>query len=101
MEIRRINSFKYLGAIFHEGDGNEVELKLRIRNGTSAGGLRGLLKSKHVSRKAKVRIYRTVIRPVVVYACETWAMTKEMENGLERWERKILRIFGGIMENKV
>ncbi|CAG9833703.1 unnamed protein product [Diabrotica balteata] len=53
------------------------------------------IKSKSLTRTSKIRIYKTVIRPVVMYGCETWTLTKETERKLRCFERKILRrIFG-------
>jgi hypothetical protein len=43
----------------------------------------------------KVRIYRTIILPVVVYGCETWSLTVREEHKLRVLENKMLRtIFG-------
>jgi hypothetical protein len=54
------------------------------------------LKSKEVSRQTKIRVYKTILRPTLTYACETWVMTNKEKQRLEIWERKILRrIFGG------
>lgn len=36
-------------------------------------------KSKNVSRDTKLRIYKTLIRPVLLYACEAWTLTKDDE----------------------
>lgn len=50
--------------------------------------------SKYVSREFKIRIYKTVMRHTVTYACETWLtwiMNNVEEEVLERWERKILK----------
>jgi hypothetical protein len=33
-----------------------------------------LFKSNLVSRKSKLKLYWSVIRPVVVYGCETWVL---------------------------
>ena len=42
-----------------------------------------------------------MIRPTVLDACETWTLTKECEQRLEVWQRKILRkIYGGINEQE-
>jgi hypothetical protein len=35
--------------------------------------------------------YKTIIRPVVLYGSETWAITGKMASSLMTWERKILR----------
>jgi hypothetical protein len=42
-------------------------------------------------RGAKMQIYKTFIRPVVTYGCESWTMKKEDQNILRRFERKIIR----------
>jgi hypothetical protein len=54
--------------------------------------LNNLIKSKNISRSAKLNIYRT-IRPIVMYASETWRLRK-LEAKMITWESKILRIFG-------
>jgi hypothetical protein len=43
----------------------------------------------------KVRIYKTVILPVVLYGCETWSLTVREEHKLRMFEHIVLRrIFG-------
>jgi hypothetical protein len=43
----------------------------------------------------KVRIYKTVILPVVLYGCETWSLTVREEHELRVFENRVLRrIFG-------
>lgn len=54
-----------------------------------------LLKSKLLSKNVKVRIYRTIILPVILYGCETWALTKVEENRFRVFENRVLRkIYG-------
>ncbi|CAG9835223.1 unnamed protein product [Diabrotica balteata] len=54
-----------------------------------------LMKSKLLNGESKLRIYKTVIRQVVTYGCETWTRSTTDENQLRIFERKILRkIFG-------
>jgi hypothetical protein len=41
------------------------------------------------------------VRPVVIYGSETWALSKEDEESMRRWERKILRqIFGAVRDGE-
>ncbi|KAJ4443996.1 hypothetical protein ANN_05785 [Periplaneta americana] len=48
-----------------------------------------------LSKNLKVRIYKTVILPVVLYGCETWTLTLREEQRLRVFENKGLRkIFG-------
>jgi hypothetical protein len=49
-----------------------------------------------------VKLYSSVIRPVVTYACETWILRETIMNRLMVFGRKILRkIFGPTYENRL
>jgi hypothetical protein len=49
---------------------------------------------------AKLKLYLSVIRPVVTWACETWTLKETITNRLMVFERKVLRkIFGPNKEN--
>ena len=53
------------------------------------------MKSKEMSRKTKMRVYRVAIRPAVSYGAKTMILTKGKEEKLRRFERKIVRkIYG-------
>jgi hypothetical protein len=48
-----------------------------------------------LSRTIKVKIYKTIILPVVLYRCETWSLTLREEHRLRVFENRVLRrIFG-------
>ena len=48
-----------------------------------------------LSKNLKIKIYRTIILPVVLYGCETWSMTLREERRLRVFENRVLRrIFG-------
>jgi hypothetical protein len=49
------------------------------------------LRSKAVSRTTKIGMYKTIIRPVVLYGSEAWCLTADDEKNLRIWERKALR----------
>ena len=53
------------------------------------------LSSSLLSENIKIKIYRTIILPVVVYGCETWSLTLREESRLRVFENRVLRgIFG-------
>ena len=48
-----------------------------------------------LSKNIKIKIYRNVILPVVLYGCETWSLTLREERKLRVFENMVLRrIFG-------
>ena len=48
-----------------------------------------------LSKHLNVKIYRTIILPVVLYGCETWSLTLREERKLRVFEKMVLRrIFG-------
>jgi hypothetical protein len=49
----------------------------------------------NMSRNVKIKIYKTIILPVVLYGCETWSLTLREEHRLRLFENRVLsRIFG-------
>jgi hypothetical protein len=49
------------------------------------------LSSRLLSRNVKVKIYNTIILPVVLYGCETWFLTLKEEHRLRVFENRVLR----------
>jgi hypothetical protein len=48
-----------------------------------------------LSKNLKIKIYRTIILPAVLYGCENWSLTLREESRLRVFENKVLRrIFG-------
>ena len=53
------------------------------------------MSSRLLSKKLKIKIYRTRILPVVLYGCEAWSLTLREERKLRVFENMVLRrIFG-------
>ena len=57
--------------------------------------MQNLLSSGLLYRNLKIKIYRNIILPVVLYGCETWSLTLREESRLMIFENRVLRrIFG-------
>jgi hypothetical protein len=57
--------------------------------------VQNLLSSRLLSTNTKIRVYRTIILPVVLYGCETWSLTLREEQRLRVFDNRVLkRIFG-------
>jgi hypothetical protein len=53
------------------------------------------LSSRLISKNLKIKIYKIVIFPVVLYGCETWSLTLGEKHRLRVFENRVLRkIFG-------
>jgi hypothetical protein len=90
--LEQVKSFKYLGSIVNGNNSIEGEIKGRISLGNKAFyANQDLFKSKLLSKKSKLRMYQTLVRPVVIYACETWVLKESIKSILRVYERKVLR----------
>lgn len=96
--LKLTNNVSYLGTEIESDGSHDKNITRRISAGSkSAGALNHILTDKNLTRNLKLNIYKTVIRPVVLFGSETWVLTKDNITRLEVWERKILRrIFGGV-----
>jgi hypothetical protein len=54
-----------------------------------------------LSRNVKVKIYKTIILPAVLYVCETWSLTIREEYTLWVFENRVLRIISGPERDEV
>jgi hypothetical protein len=72
------------------------EIKSRINSGNACyRSVQSLLSSRLLSRNLQVKIYKTIILPVVLYGCETWSLTLREQHRLRVFENRVLRrIFG-------
>jgi len=74
--IERVEEFKYLGTTLTDQNSIQEEIKSRLKLGNACYYLvQNLLSSSLLSKTSKIKIYRTIILPVVLYGFETWSLT--------------------------
>ncbi|KAJ4451248.1 hypothetical protein ANN_02709, partial [Periplaneta americana] len=89
LSFEELEKFKYLGATVTNINDTREEIKHRINMENACYYLvEKLLSSSLLSKNLKVRIYKTVILPVVLYGCETWTLTLREEHRLKVFENK-------------
>ena len=54
----------------------------------------GELCDRRMNVKIKGKVYRTVVRPALMYGAETWALKKAQENKKEVAEMRMLQYYG-------
>jgi len=94
--FERVEEFKYLGTTLTIQNSIVEEIKSRLRSGNACyHSVQNLLSSSLLSKKLKIKIYRTIILPVVLYGCEAWSLTLREQRKLRVFENMVLRrIFG-------
>ena len=96
-ELKQVASFRYLGAVITEEGGTEEAVKLRIKEAWRKWSeLSGVILDKKIPLKLRMKIYKTVLRPVLLYGGEIWALRKKEESLLERTEMRMVRWITGI-----
>jgi hypothetical protein len=60
-----------------------------------------LLSSRLLSKNVKIRIYKTIILPVVLYGCETWSLPLREQHRLRVFENRVLRRIIGPKRDEV
>ena len=71
--FERVEEFKYLGTTLTNQNSIQEKIKSRSKSGNACYlSLQNLLSSSLISKTFKIKIYRTIILPVLLYGCETW-----------------------------
>ena len=92
ISFEAVQSFKYLGSYVNKNNTIEEEIKERIIAGNKAFYANWkMFQSKLLSKKTKLKLYRTIIRPILTYASETWVLKENSRQKLMIYERKILQ----------
>jgi len=91
-----VEDVEYLGTTLTNQNSIREEIKSRLKSGNVYYHLvQNLLSSSLLTQYLKIKIYRIIILPVVVYGCETWSLILKEEHRLRLFENRVLgRIFG-------
>jgi len=88
--FERVEQFKYLGTTLTHQHSIQEENKSRLKSGNACyHSVQNLLSSNFMSKNLKIKIYRTIILPFLLYGCETWSLTLREERRLRLFENKM------------
>jgi len=94
--FENVENFKYLETNLTNQNSIQEEIKSRLKAGNACYySVQDLVFSSLLQKNLKIKIYGTIIFPVVLYGCETWSLTLTEERKLNVFENRVLRrIFG-------
>jgi len=79
--IEDVDRFVYLGATVSKEGGSTEDVHNRVVKARGAFlRLKKILSRHSISRRNKVSLHKTLVKPVLMYGCETWKMNKCDEN---------------------
>ncbi|XP_065652832.1 uncharacterized protein LOC136080147 [Hydra vulgaris] len=100
VDLVKVNEFTYLGSRVQSNGGSEKEVKKRVQAGWCGWHkVSGVICDRRVSTRMKSKIYRTVVRPAMLYGLETVALTKRQVR--EMSEMKMLRFSFGVIRSEM
>jgi hypothetical protein len=74
--FENVSQFIYLGMTVTDQNLVQEEIKRRLNSGNACYHLvQNILSSRLLSKNVKIRIYKKIILPVILYGCETWFLT--------------------------
>ena len=83
---RSLTSFKYLGSVITD-EGSKPEILSRIAQTTEAlTRLKPVWIDMSISLSSKIRLMRSLVTSIFLYACESWTLLAELQRRVQAIE---------------
>ena len=97
IDVDIVDRFTYLGSDIHVSMGSEPEVIRRL--GRACGAMnsldKGVWRSRYLCKRTKLRVFKALVLPVLLYGCETWTLTRSLRSRLNAFgTRSLRRILG-------
>ena len=102
IELEQFDSFKYLDSVVNQDTAIEQEVKGRKAAGNKVFyANKRTMFSKLLTKISVMRFYRSLLRPVVKYGCDTWVLKDVVGKHSERLNRKQWGRYTTLQEIKI
>ena len=89
-KLETVTSFKYLGSVMTD-EGSKPERLSRIAQATAAlTRLKPIWIDKSISLSSKIRLMRSLVTSIFLYACESWTHTAESQRRIQAMEMRLV-----------
>jgi len=94
--FERVKQFRYFVITLTNQHCIHEEIKTKLKLGAVCyHSAQNILSCSLPSKNIKIKIYRSIILPVILYGCETWSLTSREKHKRRVFENRVLRkIFG-------
>ena len=90
-KLEAVTSFKYLGSVITD-EGSKPEILSRSAQATAAlTSLKPVWIDKSISLSFKIRLMRSLVTSIFLYACESWTLTAELQRRIQAMEMRCYR----------
>jgi hypothetical protein len=106
LDIKRSSDFCYLGSIVAANGGTSREVNARMQKARgSFSKPRRVWLSKSLRKDNKIGIFNACVKSVLLYECETWLVTNEIQRKIQTFVNRCLRyilriLWPNIISNK-
>lgn len=96
-DIHETNEFTYLGACVSADGGADKDIERRLcKAKTTFRKLRKVWSYKQYSKKTKIKLFNTLVKPVILYGSETWKANAKDYEKLDSFQYQCLKRIQGI-----
>ena len=85
-QIEKVEDFKYLGSYTN----SQYDVQCRKTQARAAVHALDRVWRMPISRLAILKIFRTMVEPILIYRCDSWSLTQAVENALDNTYTRML-----------
>ena len=89
-KLETVTSFKYLGSVITD-EGSNPEILSRTAQTTALTRLKPVWIDKSISLSSKIQLMHSFVTSIILYACESWTLTAELQRRIKAMEMRCYR----------
>ncbi|KAG0726800.1 DNA-directed RNA polymerases I, II, and III subunit RPABC2 [Chionoecetes opilio] len=90
-DIEILESFTYLGSTVHNDGGSRQEVlrRIGIAHGVMDSLSGSIWRCRYLCRRTKIRIFKSLVIPVLLYGCETWTLNSDLKRRINAFGLRV------------